>query len=71
VASGIPYAPNLTFDRRGGMWVSSGAPFAPVGDGVWYVTLFGAGAVVRFFPGYGPRSVRIASKRSSRWCSRR
>ena len=37
VASGIPYASNVAFDARGGMWVTSGAPFAQAGDGVWYV----------------------------------
>ena len=37
MASGIPYASNLTFDARGGMWVTSGAPFDQSGDGVWYV----------------------------------
>ena len=37
VASGIPFASNLTFDARGGMWVTSGAPFSQSGDGVWYV----------------------------------
>ena len=42
VASGIPYATNVTFDRRGGMWVTSGAPFAQTGDGVWYVAHAGA-----------------------------
>src|SRR6478735_4503458 len=42
VASGIPYATNVTFDRRGGMWVTSGAPFADANDGVWYVARAGA-----------------------------
>jgi glucose/arabinose dehydrogenase len=42
VAAGIPYATNLTFDPRGGMWVTSGAPFAQEGDGVWYVAHAGA-----------------------------
>jgi len=42
VASGIPYATNVTFDRRGGMWVTSGAPFSQKGDGVWYVAHAGA-----------------------------
>jgi glucose/arabinose dehydrogenase len=42
VASGIPYATNLTFDARGGMWVTSGAPFSQGGDGVWYVAHAGA-----------------------------
>ena len=42
VASGIPYATNVTFDRRGGMWVTSGAPFSQDGDGVWYVAHVGA-----------------------------
>jgi glucose/arabinose dehydrogenase len=42
VASGIPYATNLVFDRRGGMWVTSGAPFRQPGDGVWYVAHAGA-----------------------------
>ena len=37
VAAGIPYASNVTFDARGGMWVTSGAPFSQNGDGVWYV----------------------------------
>ena len=37
VADDIPYATNLTFDARGGMWVTSGAPFTQSGDGVWYV----------------------------------
>jgi glucose/arabinose dehydrogenase len=37
VAAGIAYASNVTFDLRGGMWVTSGAPFAQQGDGVWYV----------------------------------
>jgi glucose/arabinose dehydrogenase len=42
VASGIPFASNLTFDARGGMWVTSGAPFKQSGDGVWYVAHAGA-----------------------------
>ena len=42
VATGIPYASNVTFDAHGGMWVTSGAPFAQPGDGVWYVAHFGA-----------------------------
>jgi glucose/arabinose dehydrogenase len=42
VASGIPYASNVTFDARGGMWVTSGAPFSQRGDGVWYVAHAGA-----------------------------
>jgi glucose/arabinose dehydrogenase len=42
VASGIPYATNITFDARGGIWVTSGAPFAQEGDGVWYVAHAGA-----------------------------
>jgi glucose/arabinose dehydrogenase len=42
VATGIPYATNLTFDRRGGMWVTSGAPSHQDGDGVWYVRRAGA-----------------------------
>ena len=42
MASGIPYATNVTFDPRGGMWVTSGAPFAQAGDGVWYVAHAGA-----------------------------
>jgi glucose/arabinose dehydrogenase len=42
VAAGIPYASNLTFDARGGMWVTSGAPFTQKGDGVWYVAHSGA-----------------------------
>jgi glucose/arabinose dehydrogenase len=42
VASGIPYATNLVFDARGGMWVTSGAPFTQDGDGVWYVARAGA-----------------------------
>jgi glucose/arabinose dehydrogenase len=42
VATGIPYATNLTFDARGGMWVTSGAPFSQEGDGVWYVARPGA-----------------------------
>jgi glucose/arabinose dehydrogenase len=42
VASGIPYPSNLTFDARGGMWVTSGAPFKQSGDGVWYVAHAGA-----------------------------
>jgi glucose/arabinose dehydrogenase len=42
VASGIPYATNVTFDARGGMWVTSGAPFTQPGDGVWYVAHAGA-----------------------------
>jgi glucose/arabinose dehydrogenase len=42
VAAGIPYATNLTFDGRGGMWVTSGAPFDQAGDGVWYVAHAGA-----------------------------
>ena len=37
VAAGIPYASNVTFDARGGMWATSGAPFSQNGDGVWYV----------------------------------
>jgi glucose/arabinose dehydrogenase len=37
VATAIPYATNIAFDRRGGMWVTSGAPFRQDGDGVWYV----------------------------------
>jgi glucose/arabinose dehydrogenase len=42
VATGIPYATNVTFDARGGMWVTSGAPFHQDGDGVWYVARAGA-----------------------------
>ncbi|HEY7621816.1 MAG TPA: hypothetical protein VH834_18720 [Solirubrobacteraceae bacterium] len=42
VASAIPYATNIAFDARGGMWVTSGAPFAQEGDGVWYVAHAGA-----------------------------
>ena len=42
VASGIPFASNVTFDTRGGMWVTSGAPFTQTGDGVWYVAHAGA-----------------------------
>ena len=42
VAAGIPFASNLTFDARGGMWVTSGAPFSQEGDGVWYVAHPGA-----------------------------
>jgi glucose/arabinose dehydrogenase len=42
VASGIPWATNVAFDRRGGMWVTSGAPFHQAGDGVWYVARPGA-----------------------------
>jgi glucose/arabinose dehydrogenase len=42
VATGIPYASNVTFDARGGMWVTSGAPFSQKGDGVWYVAHAGA-----------------------------
>ena len=42
VASGIPFASNVTFDARGGMWVTSGAPFAQTGDGVWYVAHAGS-----------------------------
>lgn len=42
VATGIPYATNIAFDARGGMWVTSGAPFHQDGDGVWYVAAPGA-----------------------------
>jgi glucose/arabinose dehydrogenase len=42
VASGIPFATNVAFDRHGGMWVTSGAPFHQPGDGVWYVSSPGA-----------------------------
>jgi glucose/arabinose dehydrogenase len=42
VAQGIPFATNVTFDPRGGMWVTSGAPFHQAGDGVWYVARPGA-----------------------------
>jgi glucose/arabinose dehydrogenase len=42
VASGIPFASNVAFDGRGGMWVASGAPFSQEGDGVWYVSRAGA-----------------------------
>jgi glucose/arabinose dehydrogenase len=42
VAEGIPYATNVAFDARGGMWVTSGAPFNQAGDGVWYVRRAGA-----------------------------
>jgi glucose/arabinose dehydrogenase len=42
VATGIPYATNVAFDARGGMWVTSGAPFDQPGDGVWYVAHAGA-----------------------------
>ena len=42
VAAGIPYASYVTFDARGGMWVTSGAPFSQNGDGVWYVAHAGA-----------------------------
>ncbi len=41
-ATGIPYATNVAFDARGGMWVTSGAPFHQRGDGVWYVRAPGA-----------------------------
>ena len=54
VATGIPYASNVTFDAHGGMWVTSGAPFAQPGDGVWYVAHFGARA--------GARHPRIADR---------
>jgi glucose/arabinose dehydrogenase len=42
VARGIPAASNVAFDPAGGMWVTSGAPFAQAGDGVWYVRHAGA-----------------------------
>ena len=42
VAAGIPYATNVTFDARGGMWITSGASFSQPGDGVWYVAHAGA-----------------------------
>ena len=42
VAAPIPYATNVAFDARGGMWVTSGAPFHEPGDGVWYVAAAGA-----------------------------
>jgi glucose/arabinose dehydrogenase len=42
VAAGIPYATNVTFDARGGIWITSGAPFSQPGDGVWYVAHAGA-----------------------------
>ena len=45
VAAGIPYATNVAFDARGGMWVTSGAPFSQPGDGVWYVARAGAAPV--------------------------
>ena len=42
VASGIPFATNVTFDRAGGMWVTSGAGERNDADGVWYVPRPGA-----------------------------
>jgi glucose/arabinose dehydrogenase len=45
VAAGIPFATNVAFDPRGGMWVTSGAPFHQDGDGVWYVARAGAAPV--------------------------
>jgi hypothetical protein len=41
-AAGILYATNVAVDARGGMWVTSGAPFHEAGDGVWYVPRAGA-----------------------------
>jgi glucose/arabinose dehydrogenase len=37
VAAGIPFPTDLTFDRRGGLWVTSSSRGAQTSDGVWYV----------------------------------
>jgi glucose/arabinose dehydrogenase len=42
VASGIPYASNLAFDDRGGLWVSSAAADLASEGWVWYVEEPGA-----------------------------
>jgi glucose/arabinose dehydrogenase len=44
VASGIPYASNLAFDSRGGLWVSSAANDLASEGWVWYVRKPGARA---------------------------
>lgn len=42
VADGIPSPTNVTFDRQGRMWVTSGAGGASATDGVWFVPPHGA-----------------------------
>jgi len=42
VARGIPQPTAITFDARGGMWVTSAGNLATPGDGVWYVRRPGA-----------------------------
>ena len=42
VARGVPNPTNLTFDDRGGMFVSSSGHQTAAGDGVWYVPRRGA-----------------------------
>ena len=37
VASGLPFPTNLTFDRQGRLWVTSGSRGEQPSDGVWYV----------------------------------
>jgi glucose/arabinose dehydrogenase len=37
VASGLPFPTNVTFDRRGKLWVTSGSRGKQPTDGVWYL----------------------------------
>ena len=37
VVADIPFPTNLTFDGRGGLWVSSGSRGKSASDGIWYV----------------------------------
>jgi hypothetical protein len=37
VVGNVPFPTNLTFDGRGGLWVSSGAGGSNPTDGIWYV----------------------------------
>ena len=63
VAAGIPYATNVTFDARGGMWITSGAPFSQPGDGVWYVAHAGAPPVGGRRDASGPLQLIAPSRR--------
>jgi glucose/arabinose dehydrogenase len=37
VVADVPFPTNLTFDNRGGLWVSSGSRGKSASDGIWYV----------------------------------
>ncbi|MDA0162625.1 hypothetical protein OM076_20290 [Solirubrobacter ginsenosidimutans] len=37
VVAAVPFPTNLTFDSRGGLWVSSGSRGKSASDGIWYV----------------------------------